>query len=126
MLLQIPEVLSAEVVGECRKVLEKADWVDGRITAGHQSARAKDNLQLPEDHEYAKQLGDTILVALEKNPLLENAGSEDGVPIAQADLKALARRKRMAGSAASAPARAGATTTRLHATATRRAPDSPR
>jgi PKHD-type hydroxylase len=69
MLLQIPEVLSTEQVAACRKLLETDNWIDGRTTAGHQSARAKDNLQLPEDHEYAKQLGDTILVALEKNPL---------------------------------------------------------
>ena len=69
MLLQIPEVLSSEQVVACRKLLETDNWIDGRTTAGHQSARAKDNLQLPEDHEYAKQLGDTILAALERNPL---------------------------------------------------------
>ena len=69
MLLQIPDVLTAEQVASCRELLEAADWVDGRVTAGHQSARAKDNLQLPEDHEHARQLGDTIIVALERNPL---------------------------------------------------------
>ncbi|HKG45723.1 MAG TPA: Fe2+-dependent dioxygenase [Pyrinomonadaceae bacterium] len=69
MLLQIPEVLTSEQVVACRKLLETDNWIDGRTTAGHQSARTKDNLQLPEDHEYAKQLGDTILVALERNPL---------------------------------------------------------
>ena len=45
----------------------------GRITAGHQSARTKDNLQLPEDREEAKQLGDIILAALESNPLFMSA-----------------------------------------------------
>jgi len=69
MLLQIPEVLTAEQMAACRKLLETDNWIDGRTTAGHQSARAKNNLQLPEDHEYAKQLGDTILAALERNPL---------------------------------------------------------
>ena len=69
MLLQIPEVLTAEQVAACRELLETDNWIDGRTTAGHQSARAKDNLQLPEDHEYSKQLGDTILAALERNPL---------------------------------------------------------
>ena len=73
MLLQIPEVLSAEQVDACRKVLDKADWVDGRITAGHQSARAKDNQQLPEDHADAKKLQNTILYALENNPLFMSA-----------------------------------------------------
>ena len=50
-------------------MLEQAEWADGRITAGHQSARAKDNQQLPEDTVVAKQLGDMILAALERNPL---------------------------------------------------------
>ena len=73
MLLQIPEVLSAEQILGGRKVLESNDWVDGRITAGHQSARAKDNLQLPEDDEHARQLGNAILQALENNPLFMSA-----------------------------------------------------
>ena len=69
MLLQIPDVLTAEQVASCRELLEAADWVDGRVTAGHQSALTKDNLQLPEDHEHARKLGDTIIAALEHNPL---------------------------------------------------------
>jgi PKHD-type hydroxylase len=73
MLLQIPDVLTAEQVAECRRVLETAEWVDGRVTAGHQSARAKDNRQLPESHPAARQLGDLILAALERNPLFMSA-----------------------------------------------------
>ena len=69
MLLQIPEVLTAEQVAACRQLLEANDWVDGRITAGHQSARTKDNLQLAEDNPDARKLGDTIIAALENNPL---------------------------------------------------------
>ncbi len=69
MLLQIPEVLTVEQVASCRELLEAADWVDGRITAGHQSARAKDNLQIPEDHEHAQTLRNTIIAALENNSL---------------------------------------------------------
>jgi PKHD-type hydroxylase len=69
MLLHIPEVLTAEQVARCRRVLEGAGWVDGRVTAGPQSARAKDNMQLPEGHPAARELGDLILAALERNPL---------------------------------------------------------
>jgi PKHD-type hydroxylase len=69
MLLQVPDVLTAEQVANCRQLLEAAEWVDGRITAGHQSALAKDNMQLPEDHPHAKTLGDTIIAALERNSL---------------------------------------------------------
>ena len=68
MLVAIPGVLSAEQVQEARRLLDAADWVDGRVTAGHQSARAKDNLQLPEDSALAKQLGDLVVAALERNP----------------------------------------------------------
>lgn len=69
MLLHIPDILSAEQIAHCRQKLEQADWVDGRVTAGHQSARAKDNMQLPEDHPAARELGDLILTALQNNPL---------------------------------------------------------
>jgi PKHD-type hydroxylase len=73
MLLHIPDVLTAEQVAEARRLLDQADWVDGRVTAGHQSARAKDNQQLPEDSPTARQLGDFILAALQKNPLFISA-----------------------------------------------------
>jgi PKHD-type hydroxylase len=69
MLLQIPGVLTAGQAAECRQKIEKAEWVDGRITAGHQSARAKDNLQLPENHPAAQAMGEMILSALEQSPL---------------------------------------------------------
>ena len=54
MLLQIPDVLTAEQVAHARRLLDAADWVDGRVTAGHQSAQAKDNVQIPEDHPAAR------------------------------------------------------------------------
>jgi PKHD-type hydroxylase len=73
MLLHIPDVLSAEQVAEARRLLDQADWIDGRVTAGHQSARAKDNMQLPEDSAAARQLGDFILAALQRNPLFISA-----------------------------------------------------
>src|SRR5688572_26943997 len=73
MLLAIPEVLSAEQVRYARDLLYKADWVDGRVTAGHQSARAKYNLQVPEDHPVAREIGEVILEALQKNFLFLSA-----------------------------------------------------
>jgi PKHD-type hydroxylase len=73
MLIQIPEVLSTEQVAQFRRELEAAEWVDGRVTAGHQSARAKDNLQLPEDSPAARKLGEAIVAALERNPLFISA-----------------------------------------------------
>ena len=69
MLIQIPDVLTAEQVAQCRQILDAADWVDGRVTAGFQSARTKNNRQLPEDHPAAEQLRDLILASLERNSL---------------------------------------------------------
>src|SRR5688572_32889423 len=73
MLLHISGVLGKEEAAAARASLEAADWVDGRVTAGYQSARAKDNLQLPEDHPLSQELRDKIVVALEKNPLFMGA-----------------------------------------------------
>ena len=46
---------------------------DGRVTAGHQSARVKDNLQIPDSHPGARELGETIVSALERHPLFLSA-----------------------------------------------------
>ena len=73
MLLHIDSVLSAEEAAQYRDALDQADWVDGRVTAGYQSARAKHNLQLPEDHPLAVQLGERIVAVLQQNPLFMGA-----------------------------------------------------
>jgi len=73
MLLHIPDILTADAVLNARRILDQADWIDGRVTAGHQSARAKDNLQLPEDCPAARQIGEVILAALQRNPLFISA-----------------------------------------------------
>ena len=73
MLLHIPEVLTNHQVEQARGRLDQADWVDGRATAGHQSARVKHNVQLPESHQVAIELGDVILGALQQNALFVSA-----------------------------------------------------
>jgi PKHD-type hydroxylase len=67
MLLHIPEVLTSDELAYCRQRLQQAPWADGKVTAGHQSALAKDNLQLPEDSAEAKELGQIVLDALARN-----------------------------------------------------------
>lgn len=67
MLLQIPNVLSPEQVAHFRARLATATWADGRITAGHQSGKAKDNEQLPENDPVAIELGALIRNALKAN-----------------------------------------------------------
>jgi PKHD-type hydroxylase len=73
MLLHVPQVLSALQVAEFRERLTQAGWADGRITAGHQSALAKHNLQLPDNHPMARELGVAVLNALDQSPLFFSA-----------------------------------------------------
>lgn len=73
MLIQLENVLSPDMAAAFRRALEEEEWADGRITAGYQSARAKRNLQLPEKHPLAQELGDRVLAALESNPLFMGA-----------------------------------------------------
>ena len=75
MLVQIPQLLSADDVRQMRAALDAADapWVDGRATAGHQGARVKQNRQIDENAPLARELGDRILSALEQHPLFISA-----------------------------------------------------
>ena len=61
-------VLSPDELQRCAAALEGADLVDGKATAGQQSARAKHNEQLPEGSPAAKALGDLVLDALRRHP----------------------------------------------------------
>ncbi len=73
MILDIPNVLPPDQLAEARRLLEAADWIDGKATAGHQGARVKDNMQLPVDSAVARQVGQMILKALGTNPLFMSA-----------------------------------------------------
>jgi len=73
MLVSIPNVLTSEQVAEGRKALEGAEWVDGRVTAGHQGAHVKNNRQLPQNSEAGRAVGEMILRALSNNPLFMSA-----------------------------------------------------
>lgn len=69
MLTAIPDLLDADTLGRVRSLIERAEWVDGNVTSGHQSALAKKNLQLPEELPEAKEAGAIILEALGQSPL---------------------------------------------------------
>ena len=73
MLLQIPDVLSSDEVRGARAALDAAEWVDGRVTAGHQSARAKNNRQIPEGSAAGREVGDLVLQGLNRHPLFISA-----------------------------------------------------
>ncbi|MBM5573410.1 Fe2+-dependent dioxygenase [Deefgea sp. CFH1-16] len=73
MLLHIPAVLDLATVKACRERLDQADWLDGRITAGSQSAKVKNNQQLANDEANAVAVRAVILAALAKNDLFFSA-----------------------------------------------------
>ena len=69
MMLHVPKVLDATQLADFRKRLAGAGWTDGRITAGYQSARTKNNLQLPQDDPVARELSAAVRAALDRSPL---------------------------------------------------------
>jgi len=73
MMIHVPGVLGADQVARCRDVMLKAAWVDGRVTAGHQSAQVKNNLQLPENSAEARELGNIVIEALGRSNLFMSA-----------------------------------------------------
>ncbi len=68
MLICVPSVLSKDDVADFRRIIDAADWEDGRSTAGAQSALVKKNQQLPPDGEMSRQLGNRVVSALTANP----------------------------------------------------------
>ena len=73
MMLQIPGVLGKGEVARLRALIDDADWTDGNVTSGFQSALAKQNRQLPEGSDAAREAGAAILAALERHPLFLSA-----------------------------------------------------
>jgi PKHD-type hydroxylase len=73
MLITIPNVLSAADVAQARAKLDAADWVDGKVTAGYQAQKVKENQQLPEGSPLAVELGDLVLKGLARSPVFMSA-----------------------------------------------------
>ena len=73
MLITIPDVLTNAELARARAALDGALWIDGKVTAGYQAQSVKENLQLPEDHPVAVELGELILNALARTPPFTSA-----------------------------------------------------
>lgn len=67
--MTIIPLLAAAQVAEVRDLIDGAEWVDGGVTAGHQSSLVKHNRQLSEDGDAAKAAARLILDALAATPL---------------------------------------------------------
>jgi PKHD-type hydroxylase len=73
MLIQIPEILTPDQLQRGRALLQAADWADGAITAGRQSAQVKHNLQLPETAAQLPELRRIVLDGLARSALFFSA-----------------------------------------------------
>jgi len=67
MMIVIPDVLTTQDLATIRAKLDRAQWHDGRETAGHSAVGAKHNEQLRAQDESAIELGRLILRALSNN-----------------------------------------------------------
>ena len=73
MLLHVQNVLTPAEVARAREILSTAPWGDGRITAGSQSAQAKNNEQLPEDCDATRAVQQLLLQGLERHSIFFSA-----------------------------------------------------
>ncbi len=73
MLTCIPDVLDWTELKKIRKAIAEGEFADGKKTAGYRAKRVKDNLQLDKSSQGAKEIKDTILNALRRNPIFQQA-----------------------------------------------------
>jgi PKHD-type hydroxylase len=73
MLLHIPGIFSSSEIADIRAALDNAEWLDGKVTAGYQSAKAKHNQQLAENDPLAREISATLLQRLWTHPLFVSA-----------------------------------------------------
>ncbi|MEK8089539.1 Fe2+-dependent dioxygenase [Thermithiobacillus plumbiphilus] len=69
MLLEVNQVLDAAELAMIRQKLAEAEFDDGRITAGYQSAQVKRNRQLAETHPLAREIAEYIAQTVQRHPL---------------------------------------------------------
>lgn len=69
MMIAVPDLLSAAEVARVRTIVDAGEWVDGNVTSGPQAALAKNNMQLAEESEAAREAGRIVLDALGRAPL---------------------------------------------------------
>lgn len=73
MLVTIPDLITPEELAYMRQLLEGTQWQDGRMTAGDQAAKVKNNLQVPPESPVAQELGQIVLRALARSPVFTSA-----------------------------------------------------
>ena len=73
MLITVPWLIPPDRLPAFRRELEAAAWEDGKLTAGIQSGKVKENLQADAADPTVRRLADEVLRALEQNALFLSA-----------------------------------------------------
>lgn len=73
MLTHVAQVLNTSELASLRALLDSAAWADGRITAGTQSAKAKQNRQLPESAPQMREARAIVGTALSRHAIFFSA-----------------------------------------------------
>jgi PKHD-type hydroxylase len=73
MIFSIPNVLTSQELEEIASSLAKAEFIDGKLTAGWHAKLVKHNQQLKQKTTLAKELQDRIKAALNRNALFQIA-----------------------------------------------------
>ncbi len=72
MLLAIPDVLTTEQIKQVQSLLQQAQFVDGRLSAGATARKVKNNQEVS-DPKLQSQLNNIVMNALFNNPLYQAA-----------------------------------------------------
>lgn len=72
MLLAIPDVLTTEQIEQVQSLLQQAQFVDGRLSAGATARKVKNNHEVS-DPKLQSQLNNIVMNALFNNPLYQAA-----------------------------------------------------
>ncbi len=72
MLLQIPAVLDQNKLENIRNMLDKADFVDGKLSAGHTAKAVKHNLEYALNQTQSDYLDQLVMRSLAENPLFRS------------------------------------------------------
>ncbi len=73
MLLRIPNLFTSEETKRIGAALEQAQWLDGKVTAGYQSAKSKRNVQLAEGDPVTREISEAMLLRLWQHPQFMSA-----------------------------------------------------
>ncbi len=74
MIIKIPHLLNADQLQTACKILETGQFVDGKLSAGKEARRVKNNEELSPKSEILEQLNNLVMGALVRNPTYQSAG----------------------------------------------------